>query len=117
MPDRATVTRLRKEFGVLRKFRREVGKLPLKHIAPSWNTLVSDAWLDPELRALFECEEGYRPLAKYGPALEQDIEDGFYHRYECAFKGWLLRSPWSEAAKTSLKQRSDRLKVAQPSRH
>ena len=86
-------------------------------MVPSWNTLLSDAWLDRELRALFESEENFRPLAKYGHALEQDIDGGYYHRYECAFKEWLLSSPWSEQAKKSLERRFDRLKVAQPFQH
>jgi hypothetical protein len=86
-------------------------------MVPSWNTLVSDAWLDPELRALFEREKNFRPLAKYGQVLEQDVECGYYGEYERAFKEWLLKSPWSEKAHQSLKQRASRLKVAQPWQH
>lgn len=86
-------------------------------MVPSWNTLLSDAWLDRELRALFESEEGFRPLAKYGNALEQDIEGGYYHRYELAFKDWLQQSPWSEKVRKCLERRSTRLKVAQPLQH
>jgi hypothetical protein len=86
-------------------------------MVPSWNTLLSDAWLDTELRALFEREEGFRPLAKFGAALERDIEAGYYHRYELAFHEWLPNSTWSERARNSLERRIDRLKVAQPFRH
>lgn len=86
-------------------------------MVPSWNTLLSDAWLDPELRALFEREEGFRPLAKYGLALERDIEAGYYHLYELAFREWLPRSTWSERAHNSLRRRTDRLKVARPLQH
>ena len=84
---------------------------------PSWNTLLSDAWLDQETRALFEREEGFRPLAKFGCALEQDIEGGYSHTYEQAFKNWLRYSSLGEAVEKSLNQRTQRFRNAQLSLH